>query len=131
MIPRSDTTLPLPVTSLLTSVNELATSVPLGELRVVLNNLATGFDGHGQACRHSSTAAQADPRGRRSHYQQTDTLIQDGQTVLATQNAEAGGFTRSPPARAVRGQLVSSNADLRRLFATAPGRDPAGGPAQR
>src|SRR5439155_24149426 len=36
VIPRRDTTLPLPVTSLLTSVNELATSVPLGELRIVL-----------------------------------------------------------------------------------------------
>ena len=45
VIPRRDTQLPLPVTSLLTSINQLATSVPLGSLRTVLNELATGLGG--------------------------------------------------------------------------------------
>ena len=45
VIPRHDTTLPLPVTSLLTSVNDLATSVPPKALQTVLNELATGFGG--------------------------------------------------------------------------------------
>jgi len=118
VIPRSDTTLPLPVTSLLTSTNELATSVPLRELRVVLNNLATGFSG-------TSTSLQALIDGQNKFIRasgaaltQTDTLIQDGQTVLATQNAEAAAFRSfAASSRLFAGQLVSSNADLRRLFA--------------
>src|SRR5262245_66581945 len=43
VIPRHDTTLPLPVTSLLTSVNDLATSVPPQALHPVLTGLATGL----------------------------------------------------------------------------------------
>ena len=49
---------------------------------------------------------------------QTDTLIQDGQTVLATQNAEAAAFRSfAASSRLFAGQLVASDADLRRLFA--------------
>ena len=118
VIPRRDTTLPLPVTSLLTSVNELATAIPLPELRIVLNNLAIGFGGtstslqaliHGQS-RFISASGSALP--------QTTTLIEDGQTVLATQNAEAAAFRSfAASSRLFAAQLVSSDADLRRLFA--------------
>src|SRR5262249_25625880 len=92
VIPRRDTELPLPVTSLLTSINQLATSVPLGSLRTVLNALATGFGG-------TSTSVQALIDGQHklvlaagAALPQTDTLIQDSQQVLATQNAEAAAF---------------------------------------
>ena len=118
VIPLRKTSLPLPVTSLLTSVNQLATSVPLGELRTVLNELATGFVGTGASLqalidgqsRFISAAGTALP--------QTTTLIQDGQTVLATQNAEAAAFRSfAASSRLFAQQLVSSDADLRRLFA--------------
>ena len=118
VIPRRDTTLPLPVTSLLTSVNELATSIPLPDLRIVLNNLAIGFGG-------TSTSLQALIHGQSkfirasgSALTQTTTLIEDGQTVLATQNAEAAAFRSfAASSRLFAGQLVASDADLRRLFA--------------
>jgi len=118
VIPQRDTQLPLPVTSLLTSVNQLATSVPLGSLRTVLNNLATGFGG-------TSTSLQALIGGQNKFVRaagaalpQTNTLIQAGQTVLATQNAEAAAFRSfAASSRLFAGQLVSSDADLRRLFA--------------
>lgn len=118
VIPRRDTNLPLPVTSLLTSVNELATSVPLRELRIVLNNLAIGFGG-------TSTSLQALIHGQSkfisasgSALPQTTTLIEDGQTVLATQNAEAAAFRSfAASSRLFAAQLVASDADLRRLFA--------------
>jgi phospholipid/cholesterol/gamma-HCH transport system substrate-binding protein len=118
VIPRRDTNLPLPVTSLLTSVNELATSVPLPELRIVLDNLATGFGG-------TSTSLQALIHGQSkfisasgSALPQTTTLIEDGQTVLATQNAEAAAFRSfAASSRLFAAQLVASDADLRRLFA--------------
>lgn len=118
VIPRRDTNLPLPVTSLLTSVNELATSVPLPELRIVLNNLAIGFGG-------TSTSLQALIHGQSkfisasgSALPQTTTLIEDGQTVLATQNAEAAAFRSfAASSRLFAAQLVTYDADLRRLFA--------------
>lgn len=118
VIPRRDTQLPLPVTTLLTSVNELATSVPLGELRTVLDNLATGF-----VSTSPSLQALIDGQSKFIHaagtaLPQTDTLIQDSQTVLATQNEEAAAFRSfAASSRLFAGQLVASDADLRRLFA--------------
>jgi phospholipid/cholesterol/gamma-HCH transport system substrate-binding protein len=118
VIPQRDTTLPLPVTSLLTSVNELATSVPLGELRTVLNNLATGFGDTGTSLQDLIDGQSQFVRAAGAALPQTDTLIQDGQTVLETQNAEAAAFRSfAASSRLFAGQLVSSDADLRRLFA--------------
>jgi phospholipid/cholesterol/gamma-HCH transport system substrate-binding protein len=118
VIPRRDTSLPLPVTSLLTSVNELATSVPLGEMRTVLDNLATGFGGTGTSLQALIDGQSKFVRAAGAALPQTDTLIQDGQTVLATQNAEAGAFRSfAASSRLFAGQLVASDSDLRRLFA--------------
>jgi phospholipid/cholesterol/gamma-HCH transport system substrate-binding protein len=118
VIPRRDTQLPLPVTTLLTSVNELATSVPLGELRTVLNNLATGFDGTGTSLQALIDGQSKFIRASGAALTQTDTLIQDGQTVLSTQNAEAAAFRSfAASSRLFAQQLVSSDTDLRRLFA--------------
>ena len=119
VIPRRDTQLPLPVTTLLTSVNELATSVPLGELRTVLNELATGFAGTSPSLQALIDGQSRFIRASGAALTQTDTLIQDGQTVLSTQNAEAAAFRSfAASSRLFAQQLVSSDADLRRLFAT-------------
>jgi phospholipid/cholesterol/gamma-HCH transport system substrate-binding protein len=118
VIPRRDTQLPLPVTTLLTSVNELATSVPLGELRTVLNELATGFDGTSPSLQALIDGQSKFIRASGAALTQTDTLIQDGQTVLSTQNAEAAAFRSfAASSRLFARQLVSSDTDLRRLFA--------------
>src|SRR5579875_3693001 len=47
VIPSRDTVLPLPVTTLLNSVNTLAATLPLGALRTALDNLAAGLNGQG------------------------------------------------------------------------------------
>jgi len=118
VIPRRDTNLPLPVTSLLTSVNELATSIPLNELRIVLNNLAIGFGGTSTSLQALIHGQSTFIRASGSAVTQTNTLIEDGQTVLATQNAEAAAFRSfAASSRLFAGQLVASDADLRRLFA--------------
>ena len=118
VIPRRDTTLPLPVTSLLTSVNELATSIPLPELRIVLNNLAIGFVGTSTSLQALIDGQSKFIRASGSALTQTTTLIEDGQTVLATQNAEAAAFRSfAASSRLLAAQLVASDADLRRLFA--------------
>jgi len=84
----------------------------------VLNELATGFAGtspslqaliDGQA-RFVGAAGAALP--------QTIRLIQDSQTVLATQNAEAAAFRAfASNSRLFAAQLAASDSDLRRLFA--------------
>jgi phospholipid/cholesterol/gamma-HCH transport system substrate-binding protein len=118
VIPRRDTSLPLPVTSLLTSVNQLATSVPLPELRTTLNNLATGFGGTSTSLQALIDGQSRFVRAAGAALPQTDTLIQDGQSVLQTQNAEAAAFRSfASSSRLFAQQLASSDADLRRLFA--------------
>ena len=118
VIPRQDTQLPLPVTSLLTSVNDLSTSVPLGELRTVLNELATGFGGTSTSLQALIDGQNKLVRAAGAALPQTDTLIQDSQTVLRTQNEEAAAFRSfAASARLFAGQLVASDSDLRQLFA--------------
>jgi phospholipid/cholesterol/gamma-HCH transport system substrate-binding protein len=119
VIPARDTQLPLPVTTLLTSVNSLATSVPLGSLRAVLNALATGLGGTGTSVADLINGQTRFIRAAGGALPQTDTLIEDGQTVLATQNAEAAAFESfAASARLFQGQLAASDSDLRRLIAT-------------
>src|SRR5262249_57132684 len=98
-----------------------------------LNELATGFGG-------TSTSLQALIHGQNKLVRaagaalpQTDRLIQDSQTVLATQNEEAAAFRAfAANSRLFAAQLVASDSDLRRLFANGapaaaqlPGRSPA------
>jgi len=118
VIPRHDTTLPLPVTALLTSVNQLATSVPLGSLHTVLNELAAGFGGTGPSLQALIDGQAKFVRAAGGALPQTVRLIQDSQTVLATQNAEAAAFRAfAANSRLFAGQLAASDPDLRRLFA--------------
>ncbi len=118
VIPRNDTTLPLPVTSLLTSINQLATSVPPKALRTVLNELATGFGGTSASLQDLIDGQNKLVRAAGAALPQTEKLIQDSQTVLATQNAEAAAFRAfAANSRLFAGQLAASDSDLRRLFA--------------
>lgn len=117
VIPVRDTQLPLPVTTLLNSVNSLATSVPLGSLRAVLNALATGLSGTSTSVQDLINGQSEFVRAAGAALPQTDTLIQQGQTVLATQNAEASAFESfAASLRLFQGQLAASDSDLRRLI---------------
>ena len=121
VIPQRDSQLPLPVTSLLTSINGLATTLPLGSLRALTSELATGFADQG-----SNLQALVDGNGSlvRAAYAtlpQTKTLISNGKTVIATQIAEAGSldaFGRN--ALLLARQLAKSNSSLRQLISAAP-----------
>jgi phospholipid/cholesterol/gamma-HCH transport system substrate-binding protein len=121
VIQQHDSQLPLPVTSLLTSVNALATSLPLGSLRTLTNELATGFAGQGRNLQAVVAGNGALVRAAYATLPQTSKLINDGRTVLATQIAEAGSldaFGRN--ALLLARQLASSNSSLRQLVSSAP-----------
>jgi phospholipid/cholesterol/gamma-HCH transport system substrate-binding protein len=121
MIPQRNTQTPPPVTSVLTSINTLVTSVPQQQLRVLVAELGNAFQGQGPNLQvlldTSSTLNQAAIQD----IPQTSKLITDGRTVLATQAADSAAIQSfGASARLLAGQLVSSDADLRRLFVTAP-----------
>jgi phospholipid/cholesterol/gamma-HCH transport system substrate-binding protein len=121
VIPREDTTIPLPVTGLLTSVNTLATSLPLASLRSVLGELATGFADQGVNIQALIDGQSKLVRAASSTISQSITLTEDSQVVLATQNAESAAFTSfASNIRLFAGQLAASDSDLRRLVANGP-----------
>jgi len=121
VIPQPDTQLPLPVTSLLTSVNTLAASLPLGTLRTLLDEMATGLQGQG-----ASLAAIIDGNHSLIHALSantgpTITLINNSKTVLSTQIAESDALDSfASSARLLAQQLRASDPDLRRLITAAP-----------
>jgi phospholipid/cholesterol/gamma-HCH transport system substrate-binding protein len=121
VIPRRETQLPLPVTSLLTSVNTLATSVPLASLRSVLNELATGFSSEGTNVQALIDGQSQLIRAASAYTRQAIALTQDSQSVLATQIAESAALSSfASNIRLFAGQLAASDADLRRLVANGP-----------
>jgi phospholipid/cholesterol/gamma-HCH transport system substrate-binding protein len=121
VIPQRDTQLPLPVTTLLNSVNSLAVSLPLGTLRDLLTEMATGFGGQGRNLAAILDGNSALVRALSATAPQTISLINDGKTVLATQVAEAAALNSfAASARLLARQLRASDPDLSRLINTAP-----------
>jgi phospholipid/cholesterol/gamma-HCH transport system substrate-binding protein len=121
VIPQRDTELPLPVTSLLNGVNALATSLPLGSLRALTNELATGFAGQGANIRALVDGNSSLARAANATLPQTITLLRDGRTVLATQIAESGALDSfGKTALLLARQLAKSNGSLRTLIIQGP-----------
>ena len=121
VIPERDTQLPLPVTNLLTSVNTLAASLPLGTLQTLLNELATGLAGQGGNLAAILDGNHALVRALSATAPQTISLITDGRTVLATQIAESGALDSfAASARLLARQLKASDPALRRLIVAGP-----------
>ncbi|WP_327291432.1 MCE family protein [Streptomyces sp. NBC_01198] len=120
-VDQAATRIPAPVTNLLTSVNDLAGSVPLNSLRTVVDEFGQVFNGQadnlqslldtsGQFISAADTNLPVDTR-----------LLVDGRTVLRTQ-ADEGAAIKSfaDSANQLAAQLNSSDTDLRRLITAAP-----------
>jgi phospholipid/cholesterol/gamma-HCH transport system substrate-binding protein len=121
LIPQRDTQLPLPVTGLLTSLDTLATSLPLGSLRELTNELATGFARQGSNLRSIIEGNSALVRAAYATIPQTTTLISDARTVLATQIAQSSALDSfGANALLLARQFVQSNASLRQLIISGP-----------
>jgi phospholipid/cholesterol/gamma-HCH transport system substrate-binding protein len=121
VIPRSATQLPLPVTSVLESVNTLATSLPLTSLRSLMDALGTGFADQGGTLQSLIDGQSALVKAAYATIPQTKALIRDGRRVLATQIAEGdalNSFGRSAALLAHR--LRQSDGDIGRLLVAAP-----------
>ncbi len=120
-IERADTQVPRPVTDVLASVDGLARSVPLDDLRTVVDELGEAFEGHGDDLQvlldSGSDFVEAADRALPS----TTRLITDGETVLRTQAEEKRAIRDfAVGAEELARALKGSDADLRRLLAVAP-----------
>lgn len=120
-IAEDETQTPQLVTNLLENVDSLARSLPASSLQTVVNELYTGFNGEGENLQtlldQSSDYAQA----ASENITPTTQLIDEGQTVLATQNEDSGEIESFAGSLALLAQqLESSDPDLRSLITTTP-----------
>ncbi|MFF9350583.1 MCE family protein [Streptomyces sp. NPDC014734] len=121
VIEQTDTTVPAPVTNVLTSVDGLAKSVDLESLRTVVDEFGTAFTGRGDDLQVLLDTGTDFVRAADDALPTNTKLMADGQVVLRTQ-AEQGealkGFASG--AEELAAQLKGSDTDLRRLIAAAP-----------
>ncbi|MGP2437264.1 MCE family protein [Streptomyces sp. JW3] len=116
-----DTEVPAPVTDVLTSVNDLTRSVPLEDLRTVVDEFGKTFEGHGDDLQALLDSGSAFVEAADRNLPATTRLLTDGETVLRTQAEEAAairGFADGATELATA--LKGSDADLRRLLTVTP-----------
>lgn len=115
------TSIPQPVTDLLANGDALARSLPAQSLRTVVNELYAGFNGQGQNLRTLLDQSTTYTRAASANITPTTDLIDEGRTVLATQNADSAEITSfAASINELAAQLDRSDPDLRNLIATTP-----------
>ncbi|WP_328463232.1 MlaD family protein [Streptomyces sp. NBC_00448] len=121
-IAQASTKVPAPVTNLLTSVNDLAQSVPLDALRTDVDELGLAFSGQGDNLQSLLDTSSEFLTAADANLPVDTTLINDGRTVLRTQVDESDAIKNfATSANQLAAQLDDSDTDLRRLIAAAPG----------
>jgi phospholipid/cholesterol/gamma-HCH transport system substrate-binding protein len=109
-IPRSQTSIPLPTQTLLLNLDRLVRSVDRHDLSVVIDQLGKAFAGSGRDLQRIVDSGDALTRAATDALPETIRLIDDGRTVLGTQEASGSA-------------IKSFSGDLRRLSATLRGSD--------
>ncbi|MCX4736053.1 MCE family protein [Streptomyces sp. NBC_01363] len=121
VIDQADTTVPAPVTDVLTSVNDLAGSVDLESLRTVVDEFGTAFEGRGDDLQVLLDTGSDFVRAADDALPVNTRLMIDGRTVLRTQAEQGEAFKGfASGAEELAAQLKGSDADLRKLIAVAP-----------
>jgi phospholipid/cholesterol/gamma-HCH transport system substrate-binding protein len=121
VIPMERTSTPIPVEQLVVSLDDFVRSVPLDSLRTVVDELGTGFANTAQPMQKLLDTTDLFTEDAVAALPQTVRLIEDGRTVLTTQNEVAGSFqSYSHDLALLAEQLKESDPDLRRLLVTAP-----------
>jgi phospholipid/cholesterol/gamma-HCH transport system substrate-binding protein len=121
VIPVSRTRTPVPVEQLVASLDDFVRSVPLDSLRTVVDELGTAFADTGQPLQKLLDTTNLFTEDAVEALPQTLRLIEDGRTVLTTQNEVSGSFQSfSEDLALLADQLAESDPDLRRLLETGP-----------
>ncbi len=90
LIPNSRTSTPVPESELLLNIDQLVRSIDPDNLATVLDELGKAFKGTGPDLQRLIDSADALTRAGTRNLPQTTRLLEDAQTVLRTQNQQAG-----------------------------------------
>jgi phospholipid/cholesterol/gamma-HCH transport system substrate-binding protein len=116
-IAQRDTELPPRVQTVLGNLDSLASSVPLPDLRTVVNQLYDATAGQGENLQTLLDAGNALTTKATDDLPNTVQLVQDSQTVLTTQADESAALaTFGSQAELLAHQLAKSDGDVRRLI---------------
>jgi phospholipid/cholesterol/gamma-HCH transport system substrate-binding protein len=112
---------PVGTDAVIRDLDSLASSVPTDSLRTVVDELDKAFAGTGDDLQVLLDSTGDFTSMARQHLPQTITLIEDGGTVLDTQNAQAGNIKSfADSLQSLSEQLKNSDVDLRRLITETP-----------
>lgn len=121
VINRAATSTPLPVEELMTNLDDFAKSVPEDSLRTVVDELGTAFRDNGGNLQRVLDTTREFTTEAQQHLPQTRQLLEDGTTVLATQNEQGSAIrSYSSDLKLLAEQLRTSDPDLRNLIEKAP-----------
>ncbi|MFF8442017.1 MCE family protein [Streptomyces californicus] len=121
VIDEADTTIPAPPTDVLTSIDDLASSVNLESLRTVVEEFGAAFEGRGDDLQVLLDSSGDFVEAADRSLPVTTRLMADGEKVLRTQTEQGQalkGFAKG--AKELAAELKGSDADLRRLIAATP-----------
>jgi phospholipid/cholesterol/gamma-HCH transport system substrate-binding protein len=121
VIRREQTSVPMPVTTLLSNLSALNESVPTESLRVVVDELYTALNDTGPSLQVLLDSTMSFTDEAANHLPQTTTLINDGAKVLQTQLDSSTEWREfSSNAKLFAHELASADGDLRQLIGAAP-----------
>jgi phospholipid/cholesterol/gamma-HCH transport system substrate-binding protein len=121
VIRREQTSVPMPVTTLLSNLSALNESVPTESLRVVVDELYTALNDTGPSLQVLLDSTMSFTDEAANHLPQTTMLINDGSKVLQTQlDSSAAWREFAGNAKLFAHELASADGDLRHLIVAAP-----------
>jgi phospholipid/cholesterol/gamma-HCH transport system substrate-binding protein len=121
VIPVDRTSTPVPIEELVVSLDDFVRSVPLDSLRTVVDELGVAFSDTALPLQKLLDTTDLFTEDAVEALPETLRLIEDGRTVLTTQNEVAGSFQSfSEDLALLADQLATSDPDLRRLLETGP-----------
>ncbi|SFB30756.1 phospholipid/cholesterol/gamma-HCH transport system substrate-binding protein [Amycolatopsis marina] len=121
VIPAERAATPLGTDELLADLTDLTDSVPVDSLRTVVDESYTAFQGTGDDLQILLDTARDFTRAAQENLPQTVNLLEQGGTVLRTQNELAGSFKSfSKDLNDLSATLKESDGDLRTLVDVTP-----------
>ncbi|HVW44123.1 MAG TPA: MlaD family protein [Amycolatopsis sp.] len=121
VIPASQAQTPVSTEQVVSDLDSLAASVPTDALRTVVDESYNAFNGTGQDLQVLLDTVRDFTASAQQYLPQTVQLLDSGNTVLRTQNAEASNLAEfSRNLNALSSTLKSSDRDLRQLIQVAP-----------
>lgn len=121
VIPQESTTIPMPVTTLLSNLSDFNASVPTDALSTVVDELYLAVRDSGPHLQMLIDSSITFTQTAADHLPQTTLLIDDGATVLQTQlDSSQAWRSFSSNAKLFAAELANADGDLRELIGAAP-----------